>query len=302
MKRYAALGLVFVLLLAVACSDRVPETEPTGRAGQAADTAETVLPSTTFSATCVYVEGFVERGREGSWATLEIGDSVEADDSIRTGPDGVCEVQFGGSAAVRVQPSTLFMINTLALSDTSSQVDGSLAIGTILNKVSKLAGNDSYMIRTETSVAGVRGTEFVISTDSVKGTTVAVKEGKVAMLPVSQDVYDLLDQAETNPVAAAAVQSIVSGAVIVEADQELTVDEDDAAQAALVYSELAKEVAAIPAETVQVLVDAAEAEAALAAGQEGAQAEQGPPPALRQKRALITAGDRVFTTSVVPAA
>ncbi|TFG82444.1 MAG: hypothetical protein E4H20_07665, partial [Spirochaetales bacterium] len=146
MKRLAMIGLALILAAAsFSCSGKATDSAiPAQRAGVVANPSETPIPQVSFSASAIYVEGFVERGREGSWLTLEIGDSIEADDSIRTGPDGSCEIQFGSSAALRIQPSTLFIVNAIALSSATSQVQGSLAIGTVLNKVSKLSGNDSY--------------------------------------------------------------------------------------------------------------------------------------------------------------
>jgi outer membrane protein assembly factor BamB len=203
------------------------------------------------------VEGFVERGREGNWIPLEIGDSVEANDSIRTGPDGSCDIQFGGSATMRIQPATLYLVNTVALSAEANRIEGSLSIGTVLSKVNKLTGNDAYMIRTESSVAGVRGTDFVVSNDSVNGTTVAVKSGSVAVLPVSPAVYKLLEASSANPAAAAAVRSIVASASIVGANQELTIDKATADLAALVYEDIAQEVALISSDSIEALSAAA---------------------------------------------
>lgn len=297
MKRLAMIGLALILAAAsFSCSGKATDSAiPAQRAGVVANPSETPIPQVSFSASAIYVEGFVERGREGSWLTLEIGDSIEADDSIRTGPDGSCEIQFGSSAALRIQPSTLFIVNAIALSSATSQVQGSLAIGTVLNKVSKLSGNDSYTIRTETSVAGVRGTDFVVSTDSVNGTTVSVKSGTVAVIPVSATVFKLLDESEFNPIAAAAVQAIVASASIVEANQQITVAQSDADAADVIYREMELEVASVSAETVTALAKATGTESkGVAAGFPlGTDAV---PSALSpgRSRPLIAAGNEIF--------
>ncbi len=244
MKRATILVLMAVLAVA-ACSRPAEQAIPERRAGDVASDVP-ATPSKAFSASCVYTEGFVERGRGDSWSVLEIGDSVEASDTVRTGPDGVCDIVFGATATLRLQPGTVLALESLALSDESARVEASLSVGSVLNKVQKLAGTDSYMIRTDTSVCGVRGTDFMVSVDPVKGTTVAVKSGRVAVVPASQVVYDLLESSSTNEVAAVAIQSIVASASIVSADQEITIDKAMAESVSAIFTEIAAEVAAAP--------------------------------------------------------
>ncbi len=55
-------------------------------------------------------------------------------------------------------------------------------------KVNKLAGKETFAIRTQTAVCGVRGTVFVVRAREGGETTLAVKEGKVAVLPASVDI------------------------------------------------------------------------------------------------------------------
>lgn len=248
MKRHIVPAIC--LLLALAACSRPDAGSPAQsaqerRAGElAADTPAT--PSKAFSASCVFVEGFVERGRGDAWVQLEIGDSVEADDTVRTGPDGTCDIVFGSTATLRVQPGTLLVLKSLALSNEASRVEANLAVGSILNKVQKLAGTDSYMIRTDTSVCGVRGTDFMVSVDPVQGTTVAVKSGRVAVVPSSDVVFQLLEASATSELAAVAIESIVASASLVAADQEITINKAMADDVSAIFSELAAQVAAAP--------------------------------------------------------
>ncbi len=276
------------------CSQDQAAPIPAKRQQAQAPAQELSLPKAPLSASCIFVEGYVERGRKGSWQELEIGDSIEAQDSVRTGPDGSCEIQFGGSAMLRIQPSTLYMLDSVALSAELNRVEGSLAIGTVLNKVNKLSGKDSYMVRTDTSVAGVRGTDFMVSNDSVRGTTVSVKAGAVAVLPVSPVVYELLAASSTNAAAAAAVEAIVSSARIVAANQEITVDKAAAEEARIVHQEIAQEIAAISPEALEALAKSLP-EAAGSAAQVAAPSSLAAAP-------LITAGNATFTGSTLSVA
>lgn len=247
MKAPFSIGLALTILIVFSCGGSTgQEAVPDGRAGAGATDASSATPSASFSASCVYVEGFVERGRGDGWAPLEIGDSVEAQDTIRSGPDGSCEIVFGGTATLRVQPGTVLSLQSLALSEESSRIEAKLATGSILNKVHKLAGTDSYMINTDTTVCGVRGTDFFVSVDPEKGTTVAVKEGRVAVVPSSPVVFQLLEASAESEAAAQAIESIVASASLVEPDQEITVSKAMAESASEAYGEIAAIVAAAP--------------------------------------------------------
>ena len=86
----ARLGLAcFIMALIGSCS--MPDAGRPASRGPATPLApaESALPRATLSARAVFVDGFVERGRGGSWLPLEIGDSIEAEDSVRTGPDEI---------------------------------------------------------------------------------------------------------------------------------------------------------------------------------------------------------------------
>jgi outer membrane protein assembly factor BamB len=108
-----------------------------------------------------------------------------------------------------------------------------LGLGALLVKVRKLAGDDEFLIQTPNTAAGVRGTEYLIRygpeklTDSGKenpGTTiVAVRSGKVAVLPKGPLLTGLLDGRAANPLAGAVVSTAFAFAPVVGSGQELTV-------------------------------------------------------------------------------
>ncbi|HOX92473.1 MAG TPA: PQQ-binding-like beta-propeller repeat protein, partial [Spirochaetales bacterium] len=102
------------------------------------------------------------------------------------------------------------------------------------------------MINTDTTVCGVRGTDFMVSVDPQSGTTVAVQQGRVAVIPSSKVVFDLLEASASSDAAAQAIQAIVESASIVEPDQELTVSRSMADSASAAYVEIAALVAAAP--------------------------------------------------------
>ncbi|MFP4152618.1 MAG: FecR domain-containing protein, partial [Alkalispirochaeta sp.] len=163
--------------------------------------------------------------------TLGPGQSLEVE-------SGYAELQIGDIGTVRVQEASTVRLDDIVLSSQGSSVDIRVVSGSILNKVERLAGADSYEIRTETAVMGVRGTEFGVNVDSDGETRVAVREGRVAMVPPAADPDRVRQRAAGAGNAAAAVEavavSLAENAPVIEANQESRLDRNDAAEAEVV--------------------------------------------------------------------
>jgi hypothetical protein len=107
----------------------------------------------------VYLEGSVQiDGKEA-----EIGQQLRSIVTVVTGPASSCELTFAGKNAVRVAQNARATIDF-----SKAVVDIDLAAGgvtSVLRKLQTVAGNDAFRIRTQTAVAGVRGTSFCVWTD-----------------------------------------------------------------------------------------------------------------------------------------
>jgi outer membrane protein assembly factor BamB len=135
-------------------------------------------------------------------------------------------------AVVSIRENTQVSIDSLSLNESASQVKLGLKAGTVLSKVKKLAGKDSYAIRTNTAVGGVRGTEFGVTVTPQGGTLVTVKDGTVAVLPAAYDPDGIRALASAgDPALEQIAQSIESSAPAVHAGQEITVTSEQAARA-----------------------------------------------------------------------
>jgi hypothetical protein len=78
-------------------------------------------------------------------------------DQVQTGRGVFVELRMrDGDAVVKLAENTTFKLERMANGDTSL----SLVYGRVRAKVEKLAGTDTFTIRSATSVAGVRGTDF----------------------------------------------------------------------------------------------------------------------------------------------
>ena len=144
---------------------------------------------------------------------------------ITTGSDGYCEIQMGDIAVVRVEADSVLELQSLVSDDEGSRMAVDLESGTVLCKVKKLLDEDSFQVKTNTVVCGVRGTQFRVSSDSeAVDTLLAVKEGAVAVTPRSLDrVSELASEEEVLKDLAAAIEE---KAVVVGAAEEINVRAD----------------------------------------------------------------------------
>ena len=88
------------------------------------------------------------------------------EDVVATGADGYCEIQMGDIAVVRMEADSILELQSLNTGETGSRVAVDLENGTVLCKVKKLLDEDSFQVKTNTVVCGVRGTQFSVSADS----------------------------------------------------------------------------------------------------------------------------------------
>ncbi len=159
MKRITTLGLAVFVALSFSCSKK---TENRSRA------------------VITFIIGEVQTFRNNVWGNAEMGSDLYQGDRIRTRADATVDIQIGRSV-VRVKEksevslATLFMDRSTGSENTSLE----LAIGTVLAKPKKLVKGESFMVKTPTAVAGVRGTMFMVESNAAKDTRVEVVDGRV---------------------------------------------------------------------------------------------------------------------------
>jgi hypothetical protein len=124
-----------------------------------------------------------------------------------------------------------------------------LLSGSILVKARLLVGDSRLQVRTQTAVAGVRGTSFLVRYDSAGGTSVAVQSGRVAVSPATTMPASLADKAEG---FADRLQD--AGAVEVGPGRQVTVSQADAAAHS---QRIAEAVAAAGGDQERIALDAA---------------------------------------------
>lgn len=86
-----------------------------------------------------------------------IGMELKEGDQVQTGKGVFLEMHLvSGGAVIKLAENTTFVLERLANGDTTLR----LVYGRIRAKVEKLAGTDSFIVKSTQAVAGVRGTDF----------------------------------------------------------------------------------------------------------------------------------------------
>lgn len=133
-----------------------------------------------------YLEGAVTvRLSSGKTNEPEIGDKLKTGDSVRTGTDGLAELDQQG-LAIKVSPNTVF---TLMERERSGKQTGVLAVtlGAVKVRYGKLTGQEP-MLQTVASAAGVRGTELEVFAGADGTSLFLVNEGSVTVEALGKSV------------------------------------------------------------------------------------------------------------------
>lgn len=234
--------ILLLLLSSWGCQKQKGSIAPT-RSTEAV-VAESELPPVEApqytQAMITFISGEVLVAFSDDWQEAQIGDFLEEDDIIRVGEESYCELQFGNVGALRIQDNTEVLLQDVFLNPNESNVGVKLVAGSLLAKVSKLTGNDKFAVKTESAVCGVRGTEFGVTITDDGSTKLAVKEGKVAVLPATVDVDEIKEKlADQDAAMIEVVEKIEAAAPIVAANQELTIGGETLKQTEEVFQEVA---------------------------------------------------------------
>lgn len=115
------------------------------------------------------------------WSPVKMREMIGEGTFIRTRKQSSCDIMLKNGSVIKIVENSIVYIDKLLMTGERNYKNRfKLEAGSILAKSAKLIGDSSFTITTPTAVAGVRGTEFVVSHYSGK-TRVAVKEGKVAV-------------------------------------------------------------------------------------------------------------------------
>ena len=131
----------------------------------------------------VYLEGEVAMVRDGAEMNgVAIGQDVQAFDVVKTGSDGLAELELASAhmprLTIKVTADTQFSLEIASLGGRQQTTLGILG-GSLSLKVAKLAGAQDVLVRTDSAAMGVRGTQFTVTSPPTGDVLVTCDEGEV---------------------------------------------------------------------------------------------------------------------------
>ncbi len=137
------------------------------------------LVASAAPADVTYTEGDATlKLKTGAQQDVQIGDTLNTGDTLRTGADGLAELDQKG-VTIKISHGTVFTLMERNQAGQTSTVL-SVALGSIKFRYDKLTGSEPQ-IRTNGAIAGVRGTEFTVFSGADGSTLFAVDSGKVTV-------------------------------------------------------------------------------------------------------------------------
>jgi hypothetical protein len=152
MKRIVVLSALFLAMTAL-CFAQAPRT-----------------PTITYMEGTVTIDGRL----------AGIGDAVPLGSVVATSAQTLADVEFSARNVVRLSASTTLVFNPRNLLTGSELRRGALTL--VLKNLTSSAAAESFLVRTPTTVAGVRGTSFFISVEDPSSTYVCACNGSVQVL------------------------------------------------------------------------------------------------------------------------
>jgi hypothetical protein len=136
--------------------------------------------------TATFVDGAASLQPKGKPARdLAIGDRLATGDSVRTGADGLAELDRGG-VVLKINPKTVFTLSERSVQGQNRDVVN-VVVGSVKMKYDKLSGNEP-LIKTATCAAAVRGTEITVCSGEDGAALIAVDSGLLEVSAAGQTV------------------------------------------------------------------------------------------------------------------
>jgi len=236
MKKLGVLSLLAVLAIYTiffASCDKRPETvapPETTQTNEVSQDTQNAQSDTAFTGTVTFLCGSVRMTVSGSEVALDIGANVPVNATVETDADAICEIKFADFGSVHIDSSSSLCINKLMSDATHTESELGLKAGKVVCKVRKLAGDDSFQIRTPEMVCGVRGTVFQVARKDNERVKIAVDEGSVAVYPPSIETVAALPETVS--------ETVQDCAPVVAAGEEAAVTAETAKKLDAAYADI----------------------------------------------------------------
>ncbi len=114
-------------------------------------------------------------------ASIDIGAIIKENDRLVTAGQSSCDLKIGDSI-IRIKENSKVLISQLMRKGAVENTALGLDVGKMLCKPKKLMKEESFLVKTPTAVAGVRGTKFTVEADTMKTTRIKVYDGRVKVI------------------------------------------------------------------------------------------------------------------------
>lgn len=172
--------LVACALLVVACQKKETITHPSGSVEEATVSVSEQIPESMMT----YCSGEVHViANDGTRIAGEPGLELYPGSRIETGRDSTCSFTITNIGHFDVREGSVITLDSFFTDQQKAAL--TLATGTVLSKINKLAQRDDCIVRTRTLVCGVRGTEFTVTQEAAGNVRVSVESGKVGIFPTA---------------------------------------------------------------------------------------------------------------------
>lgn len=177
---------------------------------------------------------------------VNIGDVLNQNDVIETGTMSSCDIKIGDSM-IRIKENSKAILAQLLRKDGIENTTLGLDVGKMICKPKKLLKNESFLVKTPTAVAGVRGTNFSVEADTQKTTRIKVFDGKVAVVKRVEAIEEHIDK-------------IIEVAPAVEEKEKVVITSEDVKKAEKKIEEIIKKEGEATPQAVKKVVAAAKDE------------------------------------------
>ena len=135
-----------------------------------------------------FMPGDVKIIVNGQTVAAKVGEAVKQGMTVKTGPKAVVDIYFGDNVVRILENSSVVMTELVRnVADNKENSEFYIENGKMFSKVTrKLVDGEKFRVTTPTSVAGVRGTEFLVSEDEGKS-NVACIDGVVIVKEAGSD-------------------------------------------------------------------------------------------------------------------
>jgi len=132
--------------------------------------AVVALPTLAAEAGRVKVsKGEVQIERDGKRFPAPVGATIQARDTVKTGPDGSVGITFQDNSLLSAGPNSELVIERFVFDSTThkGEFDTALKKGTLAVVSGKIVKQspEAMRVKTPAAIMGVRGTEFVVKVD-----------------------------------------------------------------------------------------------------------------------------------------